>query len=90
MFKFDKKSSSDTKRQPIKLENSIGLELDSSAEGLLAGIEEDINQKVKGNGVFARMLRGTVHITFYLLESDIRKRRFLNGEANPEERRFKL
>lgn len=88
MYKFDKENSSKPKQ--VSLETKNGPVLDSSGEGLLENIEQALNQKIKGNGIVARFFKGTIHITCWLIETDMRRRRYLRGEDNPEERRFKL
>ena len=65
------------------------LTLDASGEGLLESIAQGIEKKITGDGIVSKMLRGTLRITCYLIESDMRHRRSLRGEENPKERRFK-
>jgi len=82
MYKLDKEN---------KYEGKINLSSSTLAgERLLAEIELNALNKLTSNNIITKCLKGTIHISCWLLESSMRKRRLLRGEENPKKRVFKL
>jgi len=82
MYQFDKEKS--------KQIHSARTSINTSGEWLLESIEEGVNQKIGGNGVLAKLCKGVIHVSCYLIETDMRRRKTLRGEGVPKERTFHL
>ncbi len=82
MYQFDQEKSNQI--------HSVRRPMNTSGEWLLKSIEDDVNQKLQGKGVFAKLCKGAVHISCYFIESDMRRRKTLRGENVPKERTFQL
>lgn len=88
MYKLDRDNPYEM--TAVNPETGKEITLDVSGEALLEHIGKSLESKITGKGIIAKALKGTIHISCYLIESDMRRRRFLRGEENPKERRFKL
>lgn len=82
MYQFDKEKSNQL--------HSVKIPINTSGEWLLKSMEDEASQKIKGNGVFGKLCKGVIHISCYLIETDMRRRKILRGESVPKERTFCL
>jgi len=80
MYQFDQEKSNQMHR--------ANMQVNTSGEWLLKSMEEEANQKISGNGVFAKLCKGAIHVSCYLIETDMRRRKILRGESVPKERTF--
>lgn len=82
MYQFDKEKSNQM--------HSVKTSINTSGEWLLKSMEDEASQKIKGNGVFGRLCKGAIHISCYLIETDMRRRKILRGEPVSKQRTFHL
>lgn len=83
MYKLDKEQSE-------KINSTDHIVFPLFGEGILQNIEYQVNKKLPNDKMVFSILKGTLYITLFLLESDMRRRRYFRGEINPEPRKFNL